>query len=127
MARPDDLDLGVDVEDLLLDSEQLNLLHGLNRLVRQEGNRIMASLDNVVTILQAVSDDEAKVAADVETLIESVASLQQQIADLQSAAGTFTPEQQAQIDAIAASAQGIDDNLNTLDASISTPPVPPAE
>lgn len=120
-----DLDLQVDVEDLLLDNEQLRLLKALGRLIRQGESRIMATLDNITTILQAASDDEAKVAADVATILGTVTALQQQVADLQAAQGTFTPEQQAQVDAIAASAQTLDDNLNTLDSSIA-PPVEPA-
>jgi len=104
-----------------------NLLLAIPAAIVLEGDRIVATLQNVVDILAATAADEQRLAADVQTLLASVASLQEQIANLQASAG-LSPEDQALVDQIAASAQAIDDGINTLDAQVApAAPAAPAD
>lgn len=106
----DELDLQTDIETNRISRAELAMLASIRRLIRREGDRIMASLDNLTAIETQTSADLSKAADDV---LAAIAALQATIADLQ--VGQVT---QDQIDALAAQAQGIDDAVNALDAAV---------
>jgi DNA-binding FadR family transcriptional regulator len=112
----DGLDLQVDLEDIALDREALRLLAALSRLVRREGERTMASLDNLTAAITELGTDVDKAAADVTAALDA---LKAQIAEL--SVGAIT---QDQIDALTASVTTADAAVDALDASVVPPAAP---
>jgi DNA-binding FadR family transcriptional regulator len=112
----DGLDLQTDLEDIALDREALRLLAALSRLVRREGERTMASLDNLTAAITELGTDVEKAAADVTAALDA---LKAQIAEL--SVGAIT---QDQIDALTASVTTADAAVDALDASVAPPAAP---
>jgi predicted XRE-type DNA-binding protein len=113
----DRIDLDVDLADVDLDREQIAQIKWIGRLVRRQGEQTMADLTNLQATLDKLVTDEQTAAADVA---KAFADLQASIDAL--SAGQIT---QAQIDALAAQAQTVDDSLTALDASAKSADIPP--
>jgi uncharacterized protein involved in exopolysaccharide biosynthesis len=72
MARKNEdrniLENALDAVDLALDVEQLRQLEGIRRLIRQEGNRIMATLEGINSALADLSGQITQLADQVAAL-----------------------------------------------------------
>jgi hypothetical protein len=93
----DSLDLEADIEDIKLDRATLHQIALMRRAIRREGNRIMASVEE----LQASADAALAAQADTQAQIAQVAA---QVAALQTQTGGIAP---ADLDPILASLNSI--------------------
>jgi uncharacterized protein YoxC len=90
-------------------------LRRIEELVRHNHHileKVMASLEDVQNSLNGISDGVAKIATETQGLLDKIAQLQ-----------AANPDQQAQIDALAAQAQAIADKVKAVDDLVPDTPV----
>ncbi len=113
----DELDLATDIETARMDRAQLAQLASIHRLIKRQGDRIMADITALAAELVTLQNDTdaaaARVQASLDALSAQVADLQVQIAALSVGAVT-----QDQIDALDASATAIDSGINAIDPTV---------
>jgi hypothetical protein len=124
----DRLDLETDLEDVQLDSEQLRQLASIRRLIRRETEKLMATLDDINTLVAQTGAD-AQAAADrvLAAIAAAVADASTQIAALQAQvqalidgnAADITPEQ---LQAVADGLTAADTTINTIAPSAAPAP-----
>lgn len=127
----DAADLDVDLEDVHLDVQQLKQLASIRRLIRREGDKLMAIAEDILAAVQQADQDAIDAGnrvidtlnadhAAIDAANATIAEDDAKIAALQAEidAGTVTPEAaQAVLDAVA----GVRTKLQAID----TAPVEP--
>ncbi len=115
----DAADLRLDAEDLALDRQQIKQLALFRRAVKADLNRmeknIMADLSRLEAALGALGVDVTEVSAKIDDLKAQIAALSE---------GAVTQEQ---IDALAATAEGLDAAFDATTAPDSPEPAPEPE
>jgi prefoldin subunit 5 len=96
------------------------ILHAIQSLSHQL-HKIMSTISEFASKMASF---QTRIDTAISDLQGDVDSLTKQIAALQNSAGTVTPEDQKLLDGIQATASGVADKLDALDAL--TPPVVPA-
>ena len=95
------------------------ILHAIESLNKQI-HKIMSAISDFATKMASF---QTRIDTAISDLQGDVDNLTKQIAALQASAGTVTPEDQKLLDSIQATASGVADKLDALDAL--TPPVAP--
>ena len=114
--------------------KQTNII--LNRMLEME-HRIMEAIDKFAADVNTAFDNIGTTVDGLTTSLEGVTGdvtyLKKQVADLQNTPPTWTPEDQAKLDAIQARVAAIGTKLTytgtklaDLDAATENPPAPPA-
>ncbi len=85
------------------------LLEMVSRVLANQENTIMPTLEELNTVLGTISTDLDKVSADTDNLLAQLAAIPP---------GGLTPEQQAAIDLAVTSATAISTRLKALDAKV---------
>ncbi len=106
----DELDLQVNLDTNRMDRAQVAQLASIHRLITRQGDKFMASLDNLTAAIAKLDTDVTQAASDVA---KAIADLKAQIDAL--TVGQIT---QDQIDALQAGVDSADSAVDVLDASV---------